>query len=38
MGLVPADPVTPAELQRFVETEIVRWGKVVQQAGAAGIE
>jgi tripartite-type tricarboxylate transporter receptor subunit TctC len=38
MGLVPADPIAPAELQRFVETEIVRWGKVVRQAGAAGIE
>lgn len=38
LGMVPADTSTPAELQRFVETEIVRWGKIVHQAGAAGIE
>jgi tripartite-type tricarboxylate transporter receptor subunit TctC len=38
MGLVPADAATPAELERFVESEIVRWGKIVHQAGAAGIE
>jgi hypothetical protein len=30
--------VIPAELARFVESEIVPWGKIVQQAGAAGIE
>jgi tripartite-type tricarboxylate transporter receptor subunit TctC len=38
MGIVLADPATPAELQRFVESEIVRWGKMVHQAGAAGLE
>jgi tripartite-type tricarboxylate transporter receptor subunit TctC len=38
MGIVLADPATPTELQRFVETEIVRWGKMVHQAGAAGLE
>jgi len=38
MGLVTADPAAPAELQRFVESEIVRWGKIVHQAGVAGIE
>jgi tripartite-type tricarboxylate transporter receptor subunit TctC len=26
----------PAELQKFVQSEIVRWRKVVEQAGAAG--
>jgi hypothetical protein len=26
------------ELQRFVATEIERWGKIVQQAGLAGSE
>jgi tripartite-type tricarboxylate transporter receptor subunit TctC len=28
----------PDELQRYVETEIARWGKVVEQAGAKGTE
>jgi len=28
----------PEELQRFIDGEIVRWGKVVQQAGLAGTE
>jgi tripartite-type tricarboxylate transporter receptor subunit TctC len=28
----------PDELQRYVETEIVRWSKVVEQAGATGTE
>ena len=38
MGLVPPQPAKPAELARFLESEIVRWGKIVHQAGAAGIE
>jgi tripartite-type tricarboxylate transporter receptor subunit TctC len=38
MGLIPAEPTPPAELQRFMGAEIERWGKLVQQAGAAGIE
>jgi tripartite-type tricarboxylate transporter receptor subunit TctC len=38
MGLIPGEPATPAELVRFLESEIVRWGKIVHQAGAAGIE
>ena len=38
MGLVPGEASPPAELARFVESEIVRWGKIVHQAGAAGIE
>ena len=38
MGLIPGDVTPPAELARFVEREIVMWGKIVQQAGAAGIE
>jgi tripartite-type tricarboxylate transporter receptor subunit TctC len=35
-GLVPLEPGTPEELQRFVKAEIVRWGEVVRRAGAAG--
>ena len=27
-----------ADMQAFVKTEIVRWGKIVQQAGLAGSE
>ena len=38
MGLIPAEAASPAELTRFVQSEIVRWGKIVHQAGAAGIE
>jgi tripartite-type tricarboxylate transporter receptor subunit TctC len=38
MGLIPGEPTPPAELARFVESEIARWGKIVHQAGAAGIE
>lgn len=37
-GFVPRDGGTPEELAAFVKSEIVRWGKVVQQAGAAGIQ
>ena len=38
MGLVPGEPTPPAELSKFVAREVVAWGKIVQQAGAAGIE
>jgi tripartite-type tricarboxylate transporter receptor subunit TctC len=38
IGLVPAAAVAPSQLQRFLESEIVYWGKIVHQAGAAGIE
>jgi tripartite-type tricarboxylate transporter receptor subunit TctC len=38
MGLTPGAPTSPAELSKFVAREVVEWGKVVQKAGAAGIE
>ena len=38
MGTVPPETATTGELARFLETEIVRWGKIVHQAGAAGIQ
>ena len=38
MGLMPGAPTSPAELSKFVAREVVDWGKVVQKAGAAGIE
>jgi tripartite-type tricarboxylate transporter receptor subunit TctC len=36
MGVLPIDTPSVASLQVFVQTEIVRWGKVVEQAGIAG--
>jgi tripartite-type tricarboxylate transporter receptor subunit TctC len=38
MGLIPVDTPSVAELQRFIDDEIVRWGKIVQQVGIAGTE
>jgi tripartite-type tricarboxylate transporter receptor subunit TctC len=35
-GLIPVASPSPEELQGYVRSEIVRWGKVVEQAGAAG--
>jgi tripartite-type tricarboxylate transporter receptor subunit TctC len=35
IGLVPADTGSPAELQAFVRSEIVRWGEVVKRSGAS---
>ena len=37
MGLIPGAPTPPAELARFVEREVVDWGKLVKLAGAAEI-
>jgi tripartite-type tricarboxylate transporter receptor subunit TctC len=37
-GTIPQQSPPPAELKRFVASEIVRWGKVVEQAGIAGSE
>jgi tripartite-type tricarboxylate transporter receptor subunit TctC len=38
MGLIPVDTPSVAELQRFIDDEILRWGKIVQQVGIAGTE
>jgi tripartite-type tricarboxylate transporter receptor subunit TctC len=38
LGMIPAGPLSPEELQRFIDSEITRWGKVVTQAGLAGTE
>jgi tripartite-type tricarboxylate transporter receptor subunit TctC len=38
LGMIPGGPSSPEELQRFIDSEIARWGKVVQQAGLAGTE
>jgi tripartite-type tricarboxylate transporter receptor subunit TctC len=37
-GLIPIATDPPEKLQQFVKDEIVRWGDLVRQAGAAGIE
>src|SRR5262249_51945625 len=37
-GLIPVATDPPEKLQKFVEDEIVSWGELVKQAGAAGIE
>jgi tripartite-type tricarboxylate transporter receptor subunit TctC len=37
-GMIPQDSPTPEELHRYVASETIRWGKIVQAAGAAGIE
>ncbi|MGZ6565608.1 MAG: tripartite tricarboxylate transporter substrate-binding protein, partial [Solirubrobacteraceae bacterium] len=38
LGMIPGKSSSPEELQRFIDSEIARWGKVVQQAGLAGPE
>ena len=38
LSLVPLPTPTVADMQSFIKTEIVRWGKIVQQAGIAGTE
>ena len=38
LGLLPMDSPSVADMQTFVQSEIVRWGKVVVQAGIAGTE
>jgi tripartite-type tricarboxylate transporter receptor subunit TctC len=38
MGLIPVDTPSVEELQRFVDAEIVRWGRIVEQVGIAGTE
>jgi tripartite-type tricarboxylate transporter receptor subunit TctC len=38
LGNIPLVSPPPAELRRYFKSEIVRWGKVVQQAGLAGSE
>ena len=37
-GMQPFNSPSPDELKTFLQTEIQRWGKVVQQAGLAGSE
>jgi tripartite-type tricarboxylate transporter receptor subunit TctC len=38
LGMVPKDSPPPDKLQGFIDSELVRWGKVVQAAELAGTE
>jgi tripartite-type tricarboxylate transporter receptor subunit TctC len=38
LGVVPINSPSPEELKQFVRSEIVRWGKIVRDAGLAGLE
>jgi len=38
MGLIPIDSPAVEGLQAYVNSEIVRWGRIIQQAGIAGAE
>jgi tripartite-type tricarboxylate transporter receptor subunit TctC len=38
LGTVPADTPPPDALQRFIDSEIIRWSKVVVLAGIAGTQ
>lgn len=38
LSLVPLPTPSVVDMQSFVKTEIVRWGRIVQQAGIAGTE
>jgi tripartite-type tricarboxylate transporter receptor subunit TctC len=37
IGMIPIVSPSPEELRKFVSTEVTRWGKIVQQAGIAGM-
>jgi tripartite-type tricarboxylate transporter receptor subunit TctC len=38
IGMIPIVSPSPEELQNFISTEVARWGKIVQQAGIAGMQ
>jgi tripartite-type tricarboxylate transporter receptor subunit TctC len=38
LGMIPAGTGSVAELQKFLQSEIARWGQVVRDAGIAGTE
>jgi tripartite-type tricarboxylate transporter receptor subunit TctC len=38
LGMIPSGISSPEDLERFIGSEIARWGKVVAQAGLAGTE
>jgi tripartite-type tricarboxylate transporter receptor subunit TctC len=38
IGMIPVGAGSPPELAEFLQSEIVRWGKVVEDAGIAHSE
>jgi tripartite-type tricarboxylate transporter receptor subunit TctC len=38
LGMIPGGGASSEELERFIASEIARWGKIVTQAGLAGTE
>jgi tripartite-type tricarboxylate transporter receptor subunit TctC len=38
IGTIPVDSPPPAELQKFLASEIDRWGSLIQRAGLARTE
>ena len=38
IGTIPVDSPPPAELQKFLASEIDRWGGLIQRAGLARTE
>jgi len=38
LGMIPGSAMAPEALQRFIDSEIARWGKAVTLAGLAGTE
>jgi tripartite-type tricarboxylate transporter receptor subunit TctC len=38
LGMIPGGGASSEELERFIASEMVRWGKIVTQAGLAGTE
>ena len=37
IGMIPIVSPSPDELKTFISTAVTRWGKIVQQAGLAGM-
>jgi len=38
IGMIPIVSPSPEDLQNFISTEVARWGRIVQQAGIAGMQ
>jgi tripartite-type tricarboxylate transporter receptor subunit TctC len=38
IGMIPIVSPSPEDLQIFISTEVARWGRIVQQAGIAGMQ
>jgi tripartite-type tricarboxylate transporter receptor subunit TctC len=36
MGLIPIDPPSPAETERYIKSETVKWKTILEKIGLAG--